>query len=176
MTTNRSRLVLRSNSKPRHTLCQLLFVNCQPLFTPWKKLKAFHALIIVLLQLSCTQGDPKFQQYFVEGEQLYQQHCSNCHQRNGKGLAMVYPPLATSDFMEKNFEEVACTIKYGMTGEVTVNGNVFNQRMPGVPSLSELEIAEILTYVYNSWGRERGLVDVKSIGPILQHCVTAEIK
>ena len=139
-------------------------------------LLAFCLLLIYCLLSGCSKQDPKFQQYFVEGEQLYQQHCSNCHQKNGKGLGLVYPPIAESDFMDKNFEEVVCMTKYGRTGEVIVNGNSYNQRMPGVPTLSELEIAEILTYVYNSWGHNRGLVDVKSTGFLLQHCSTANGK
>ena len=126
--------------------------------------------LILLTLLACGSKDPKFQQYFVEGQQLYLQHCSNCHQKNGKGLGLVYPPLAPSDFMDQHFEDVVCLMKKGRTGEISVNGDVYNQPMPGVPSLTELEIAEIATYIYNSWGRERGLVPVAEAGKILQSC------
>lgn len=127
-------------------------------------------LLLSLFLSSCGLKDPKLQQYYVEGEQLYLQRCSNCHQKNGKGLGLVYPPLAPSDFMDKNFEEVICLMKKGRTGEMTVNGNIYNQPMPGIPALTELEIAEIATYIYNSWGRERGLISVSDAGKILQSC------
>ena len=120
--------------------------------------------------VSCTPKDPKFQQYFVEGEQLYLKSCSNCHHKDGKGLGMVYPPLAPSDFMENNFNEVICIIKNGRKGEMVVNGNVYNQPMPGIPSLTELEISEIATYIYNSWGHEKGLIEVKQVNDVLKTC------
>ena len=124
--------------------------------------------IAYCLLVSCS--DPKFQQYLTEGEQLYIKNCSNCHQRNGKGLGLVYPPLAPSDFMEKNVEAVICLMKNGQTGEITVNGNSFNQPMPGVPSLTELEIAEIATYIYNSWGHEKGIIEVKQVSQSIKSC------
>jgi len=83
---------------------------------------------------------------------------------------LVYPPLDQSDYLEKNFKEVICLIKYGKKGEIIVNGNDFNQPMPGVPTLTELEIAELATYLYNSWGRERGIVDVKPVDQIIENC------
>ena len=118
----------------------------------------------------CTPADPKFKQYLVEGERLYVSHCSNCHQVDGKGLRRVYPPLAPSDYMDQNFENVICAMKYGLAGEIVVNGNSYNQPMPGGASLTELEIAEIATYIYNSWGRKQGLVEVKGIAGILDSC------
>lgn len=120
--------------------------------------------------LSCNSKPPKFQQYFVEGEQLYLKRCSNCHQKDGKGLGLVYPPLSPSDFMDQNPAEVICMIKKGRKGEIIVNGSMYNQPMPGVPSLTELEIAEIATYIYNTWGHEKGLVEVSAVRSALQQC------
>lgn len=127
--------------------------------------------IMVLCSISCTPKDPRFQQYFVEGEQLYLKNCSNCHQRDGTGLGRVYPPLRKSDFMDNHFDKVACLIKKGSSGPLTVNGVVYVQAMPGVLSLTELEIAEISTYIYNSWGHEKGLVEVKLVNQSLQSCM-----
>ena len=145
-----------------NTLCLLPFAS--------RCLSGSLLLLTYCLLSGCNKRDPKFQQYFVEGEQLYLKHCSNCHQSTGKGLWLVYPPLAPSDFMDNKFEEVICMIKYGREGEVVVNGNSYSQRMPGVPTLTELEIAEITTYVYNCWGHERGMVDVRDIGPVIRKC------
>jgi len=115
--------------------------------------------------------DPKFTQYLVEGEQLYNTHCGNCHQKNGKGLRQVYPPLAESDYMAQHFEKVICGMKFGLEGEIKVNGTTYNQRMPGVLSLTDLELAEIATYIYNSWGHERGMIESISIPALLDSCV-----
>jgi len=124
----------------------------------------------LLLLLGCSRTDAKFQQYYVQGEQLYIKHCSNCHQKSGKGLGLLYPPLGPSDYMEKNFNDVLCQMKYGRKGFLSVNGQDFNQPMPGVRSLTELEIAEVATYVYNTWGHDRGMVEVAEVKQALDKC------
>jgi cytochrome c551 len=117
-----------------------------------------------------STNSPKFEQYFIQGEQLYLRHCSNCHQKNGKGLGLIYPPLDTSDYMQDHFEDVLCLMRNGKSGELLVNGKSFNQPMPGVPTLSDLEVAEIATYIYNSWSHKKGIVDVKVASQILSSC------
>lgn len=124
---------------------------------------------------SCTTGGKsdrsvKYEQYYVEGEQLYITHCSNCHQKSGDGLGLLYPPLNDSDYMEQHVEEVICLIKNGISGEIIVNGQSYNQPMPGVASLTDLEIAEIATYIYNSWGHDKGIIELKLVTKTLVEC------
>ena len=131
--------------------------------------------IIALGFISCNPKSKsgqsvKFQQYFVEGEQLYAIHCSNCHQKTGKGLGLLYPPLDRSDYMDQHLPEVICLIKNGKRGELMVNGEKYNQPMPGIPTLTNLEIAEIATFIYNSWTHEQGIIEVKQVAKILEEC------
>jgi len=128
------------------------------------------AFAAILSIAACSVPDPKFNQYMVEGERLYLARCSNCHQRDGGGLRKVYPPLANADYLDTHFEQIICGMKYGMQGEIEVEGVKYNQAMPGDLSLTSLELAEIATYITNSWGRQRGIVDVAEIGPVLDSC------
>lgn len=112
----------------------------------------------------------KFQQYYVQGEQLYLNNCANCHQKKGGGLGRVFPPLNQSDYMEDNFEEVLCQMKYGKKGEIVVNGKKYNKEMKGIASLTELEIAEIATYIYNTWSHKRGIVEIPTVESALKKC------
>jgi len=114
----------------------------------------------------------KFQQYYVQGEQLYLKHCGNCHQQSGEGLGLLYPPLNESDYMEGNVTGVVCLIKNGKEGELIVNGKSYNQAMPGIPTLTDLEIAEIATFIYNSWSHEAGIIEVSEVSRFLQDCDT----
>jgi cytochrome c551 len=125
-------------------------------------------------QQSWDNGSPKFQQYYVQGQQLYLKHCSNCHQDSGAGLGRVYPPLNKSDFIDAKFAEVLCLIRHGREGELIVNGVSFNQRMPANPTLTDLEIAEIATYIFNNWNRSKGLLEVNAVTLALDSC--AQIK
>ena len=117
-----------------------------------------------------SEAPVKQQQYYVQGEQLYLKHCSNCHQKNGTGLGLLYPPLAKSDYVDTNFESVICLMRYGIEGELTVNGKSFNKAMPGIPSLSDLAIAEIATYLYNTWEHQRDSIELKDVSRILDNC------
>jgi mono/diheme cytochrome c family protein len=137
----------------------------------------FSLLLFGISLMTCTPGDSsnhagsvKYQQYYAQGEELYKSYCANCHQSDGSGLGRVYPPLNKSDFMEENFEEVVCLIKYGKHGEVWVNGVMYNQPMKSNPSLTELEVAEIATYIYNTWNQQKGIVEVGLVSSILKAC------
>jgi cytochrome c551 len=117
-----------------------------------------------------TNQSTKFQQYYVQGEQLYLKNCSNCHQKKGGGLGRIYPPVNKSDYIDQNPIAVLCLMKYGKEGEILVNGKTYNKPMKGITSLTSLEIAEIATYLYNTWGRERGIVEISEVNKALTSC------
>jgi cytochrome c551 len=132
--------------------------------------------LVCCFWVGCTPGNQKdksvkFQQYYVEGEVLYKQHCANCHQTDGSGLGRVYPPINKSDFMDENLSDVICLIKNGKQGEILVNGVMYNQPMAGIPFLTDLEVAEIATYIYNTWSHQQGLLDVTMATSVLKGCM-----
>lgn len=112
----------------------------------------------------------KFDQYMVNGARIYEANCANCHQSKGEGLARLYPPLAASDYLLENIPRAACIIKNGQSQEIIVNGISFNQMMPAMPSLTNLEIAEVITYVSNSWGNGGGFQSVKEVDKWVAAC------
>ncbi len=86
----------------------------------------------------------------VAGKIVYSQVCLACHQANGEGIPMAFPPLAKSDYLNADANRAIGTVIHGMTGKVKVNGNEFNSIMPQL-GLSDEQIANVLTYVYSSW-------------------------
>ncbi len=86
------------------------------------------------------------------GGALFAGTCSVCHQANGEGLAGVFPPLAKSDFLAAGHAKAIGVVLNGLSGKVTVNGKDYNSVMPPMSQLTDDEIANILTYVTNSWG------------------------
>ena len=127
-------------------------------------------LVPFLLQTACqSQEELKQEKYFVEGYQLYTEHCANCHQTDGKGLEALYPPINGSDYL-KNKEKVICLIRYGQNEPIVVNGRRFNRPMPANPQLTDIDVAEITTYIYNKWGGETVITDVKETSKVLDTC------
>ena len=116
-----------------------------------------------------SRDEIRLKQYQVQGAKIYATYCANCHQQDGKGLASLYPPLAGSDYLMEDLARAACIIKNGQSKEIVVNGVTYNQMMPGNP-ISNLEIAEVLTYITNAWGNEAGLTGVKDVDKWLEAC------
>ena len=112
----------------------------------------------------------RYQQYMVQGQQLYRAHCSNCHQEEGNGLGRLIPPLAQSDYMLSDTDRTLCIIKNGLADKITVNGQSYQQPMPGNETLRDIEIAQIATYIYNHWGHAEGYIPAKQVSATLQQC------
>ena len=88
------------------------------------------------------------------GEATFIGVCSTCHQRDGAGLASVFPPLASSDYLMADTDRSIELVLSGLSGTITVNGTAFNGVMPPFSNLTDHEIADVLTYVRNSFGNE----------------------
>lgn len=89
------------------------------------------------------------------GKAVYTKVCAACHQPTGTGLPGAFPPLAKSDYLNADVNRAIKTVIKGLTGKITVNGKVFNSAMPAQATLSDKEIADVLTYVYASWGNSK---------------------
>ncbi|MDD3179082.1 MAG: copper-containing nitrite reductase [Opitutaceae bacterium] len=87
------------------------------------------------------------------GKRVYASLCSACHQPDGNGLPGAFPPLAGSDYLKADRERPIRIVLKGLTGPITVNGKTFNSAMPAQEAmLNDQQIADVLTYVTNSWG------------------------
>jgi cytochrome c551 len=137
------------------------------------KYKLYSLLLITqcsLLTACDSQEELKRKQYYIDGQVLYKTHCANCHQENGQGLAGLYPPIAGSDFLKKNKDLVLCSMRNGLKDTIVVNGKTYRQPMPANTQLQALDVAEIATYIYNEWGNEKVITDVKSVQKTLERC------
>jgi nitrite reductase (NO-forming) len=86
------------------------------------------------------------------GKQLFLGTCSPCHQPEGQGVPNAFPPLAGSDFLMADKARAIGIVLNGRTGPITVSGKDFNSVMPPLSQLPDDDIANILTFVRNSWG------------------------
>jgi len=99
------------------------------------------------------------------GKNTFTQVCAACHQADGKGIPNAFPPLAGSDFLNKDKARAIGVVKNGLAGDVVVNGQKFNSVMPAL-GLSDEDIANVLTFVYHSWGNSKKVVtpgEVKAV-------------
>lgn len=107
------------------------------------------------------------------GKIVFAQNCAACHQPDGKGIPSAFPPLAGSDFLNADKKRAIGIVKNGLSGEVVVNGVKFNSVMPAV-NLSDEDIANVLTYVYSSWGNSKKVVTPAEVKSVKSGTVKAE--
>lgn len=85
------------------------------------------------------------------GKNVYGRTCVACHQGSGKGIPNVFPPLAGSDYLNEDVDRAIDIVLHGKSGEITVNGEKYNSVMTA-QNISDQEVANVLTYIYNNWG------------------------
>jgi len=100
-----------------------------------------------------------FQEYDLaksieRGKEVYTNNCVSCHNEDGKATAGLYPPLAQSDYLQKSVDTLIHVILSGQSGEVTVNGEKYNDNMLAFDYLSDDQVADVLNYVRNTWGNK----------------------
>lgn len=98
------------------------------------------------------------------GRAAYLANCAACHQPGGTGLPGAFPPLAENEHLASlPLEQVIEIVLNGMTGPITVNGMDYNAVMPAMSHLSNADVANILSYVYASWGNPGHTVTTEQV-------------
>lgn len=127
----------------------------------------FICLLLVSLAFNTVYGQGKdLTESMKQGKMVYDDFCITCHMGNGEGLLGTFPPLAKSDFLMKNRAKSIHAIKYGLQGEITVNGTKYNGVMANL-GLTDEEVADVMNYITNSWGNKNDkLVTEKEVSEI----------
>jgi len=99
-----------------------------------------------------------------KGKAVYMQTCFVCHQPNGIGVANQIPPLAKSDFLAGlTKDDYIRGVVMGRNGQITVNGKTYNGTMVPLNYLTDEQIANVLTYVRNSFGNTGDAVSIDDV-------------
>lgn len=134
----------------------------------WYSWPLLVVVIVLVIQLTAEE-----QVGSRAGQRLYAQHCQNCHAEDGSGLGTLIPPLAGADYVLEGGPELACILRYGQQGKVTVNGVAYEGVMPANEELAPVEIRSILTYIRSAWGNDREGFSFAEINVALDSCQVA---
>ena len=97
------------------------------------------------------------------GKKVYDAVCLACHMANGTGVPGMYPPLADTDWVTGDKERLIRITIQGLSGKIEVNGITYNNIMPPNSHLSNREIADVLTYIRQSFGNNAGEVTLEEV-------------
>jgi nitrite reductase (NO-forming) len=98
-----------------------------------------------------------------KGKRVFLQNCAMCHQADGKGLANVFPPVAQSDYLMADKQRSIGILLRGLSGPIMVNGQRYDGVMPPQVTLTDEQIAHVLTFIRNSWGNQGEPVTVEEV-------------
>lgn len=95
------------------------------------------------------------------GETLYKQHCSACHQPDGKGIPALFPPLAGNPLVTSNepekIQEYLSKVIFGYHGGLIVNNEVYSGNMPPIGyqgRINDSELLDLINYQRSAWGHD----------------------
>lgn len=114
---------------------------------------------------------PALEQY-RRGAVIYAKEgfCVTCHQPNGKGLdASGFPPLNASKWVTGSEDRLIKLTLNGLLGPIEVNGKKYPGQVPMTPfgmMLNDQEIADVLTYVRNSFTNEANPISAAKVKEI----------
>jgi mono/diheme cytochrome c family protein len=103
------------------------------------------------------------------GEAKFKLVCAVCHNDDGAGKPNQAPPLAGSEWVQMSPARVLRIPLYGLNGPITVKGQqmVFPSGMLAIgATLSEDDLAAILTYVRQAWGNKASPITVEEVKAI----------
>lgn len=136
----------------------------------WQLTSIIIVLACILLAGACQSDESlELKRYYSSGVLIYENHCQNCHGAHGEGLSALIPPLSDSAYLLKNISALPCDIKNGLKSPITINGKTFENDMPA-NDLSPIEIAQVLTYIGNSFGNKLNTVNEQSVQKNLSDC------
>jgi len=128
-------------------------------------------LAIIAIIISCqSQEDIDLQNYMSSGRDIYKTRCQNCHGENGEGLGQLAPPLTDTVFLKANKNRLACLIRNGSNESITIHGKVYKEKMPAFPELADIDVAQVMVFVTNSFGNKQGYIPYTKVSTQLQNC------
>jgi mono/diheme cytochrome c family protein len=98
----------------------------------------------------------------ADGKALYAT-CMACHQANGQGIPGAFPPLAESEWVNGPVENLIRIQLRGLMGPITVKGVEYNSMMPANATMSDEEVAAVLTYIRSNFGNTSGPVTADQV-------------
>jgi mono/diheme cytochrome c family protein len=100
------------------------------------------------------------------GKEVYTSYCLACHQADGSGVPRLNPPLIKTKWVLGDKNELIKVVLKGMSGEIEVDGDTYHNAMPPHDFLSDQQVADVLTYVRNSFTNKAGAIkpaEVKAV-------------
>lgn len=110
-----------------------------------------------------TREQPALKASMTRGKKVYNSTCLPCHQADGGGVPRLNPPLTKSDYVTGDSVYLINIVLKGLNDEIEVNGEYYGNPMPAQAQLSDQEVADVLTYIRNSFDNKASAITVNQV-------------
>ncbi|MBC6611269.1 cytochrome c [Hymenobacter sp. BT507] len=98
----------------------------------------------------------------TSGKKVYTQNCLTCHMADGGGVQNMNPPLSKTSYVLGDKTRLINVLLNGMEDQ-EIDGESYQNVMPAHDFLTDQQIADVLTYVRNSFGNKASAVQVGEV-------------
>jgi len=120
--------------------------------------KIFFSLLLIF------SGSTLFAQNMANGKKVYETRCLVCHQADGGGVPNMNAPLdGSSNVVGNDIARLVKIIRNGYNERVALDGYYYSNAMTANPDLKDAAIADVLTYIRNSWSNKAPLVTLAQV-------------
>ncbi len=97
------------------------------------------------------------------GKKLYATYCLSCHQADGSGVPKLNPPLIKTTWVLGDKKKLINVVLNGMDYLIDIYGEEYENVMPAQAFLKDDQIADVLTYVRNSFGNKASVITAAEV-------------
>jgi len=117
-------------------------------------MKKISFLTPVLVIMLVSFHPPVDKATMARGKKVYTQYCASCHQVDGSGVPGLNPPLEKTPHISGTKTRLIRIVLKGMNTHEEIDGETYSNIMAPHNHLTDLQIADVLTYVRNSFGNK----------------------
>jgi mono/diheme cytochrome c family protein len=99
----------------------------------------------------------------TRGKKVYDKVCLSCHMADGGGVPKMNPPLIQTSYVLGDKKKIIYIVLHGMNDRIPIEDEYFSNNMAAHADLSDQQIADVLTYVRNSFGNKADAVTVADV-------------
>ncbi len=124
------------------------------------KIIAAGIVFFIVLSSFTLAPQPSLKASMERGKKVYDITCIACHQADGEGVQRMNPTLVKTKWVLGDKRALSKIVLNGLQGgEIEIDGDNFHNPMPPQGDLlNDQQIADVLTYVRNSFGNKASAV------------------
>jgi len=128
-------------------------------------LMLFATPVLLLMAQTKTSPADTLKASIERGRKVYNSRCLTCHMADGRGVSPLNPPLTVAEYINDKNKMINVVLR-GMTDRIPIDDEYYSNNMPSQADLSSQQLADVLTYVRNSFGNNAGQVTLADVNAV----------